>query len=282
MARPLHIACLQTRPRPDFAAALEEAIGLAEKAVRLGATFLMLPEYCGGLRTEGSMFAPPSAPEEDHPVLNGLRDFARQNDIWMLVGSLAVPGHDDKILNRGFVLDGAGAIRSRYDKIHLFDIQLSDTEVYRESARVASGAQARLVKTPTARIGHTICYDLRFPALYRDLAQSGAEILAVPAAFTKKTGEAHWHVLNRARAIENGAFVAAPCAIGPVEGGGASYGHSLIIDPWGTVLADGGEEPGIAHAVIDLDQVATTRSKIPSLEHDRPFQGTGLEGKDVA
>jgi predicted amidohydrolase len=268
--RPLRIACLQTRPRPDFASALTEAIDLAQSAIDGGAEFLALPEYCGGLKTVGAMFAPPAAREEEHPVLNGLRDFARANKVWMAVGSVAVPGADGRIFNRSFTLDDKGEIASRYDKIHMFDIQLSSDEVYRESARIAAGNQAVLAQTPFATIGQTICYDLRFPALYRDLAQAGAEILMVPAAFTKTTGEAHWHILNRARAIENGAFVVAPCAIGPVEGGGESYGHSLVINPWGEVLADGGTARGVVQATIDLDEVASTRAKSPSLG-DRNF-----------
>ncbi len=282
MARPLNIACLQTPPRPDFGSALGEALALADVAVGVGAELITLPEYCGGLKTEGPMLVPPSAPEDEHPVLLGLRNFAKARSVWMIVGSVAVPGPGDKIRNRGFVIDDAGRIRSRYDKIHLFDIQLSETEVYRESALVSGGTQAVLIDAPFARIGHTICYDLRFPDLYRDLAQAGAEILAVPAAFTKKTGEAHWHVLNRARAIENGAFVVAPCAIGPVDGGGESYGHSLIVNPWGEIIADGGTLPGVVHATIELDQVAVARAKIPSLAHDRPFASAGDDPRRVA
>lgn len=269
--RPLKVTCLQTRPMPDFSSAAKEALGLAEQAVSKGAQLLCLPEYCGGLKTEGSAFAPPAEPENDHPFLNDIRAFAEQSKVWFLVGSVAVPGPEDKVINRGFLIDDTGTIRGRYDKIHMFDIQLSETEIYRESAQVQAGAAACLHDTPWATIGHTICYDLRFPHLYRDLAKAGAEILAVPAAFTKRTGQAHWHVLNRARAIENGCFVISACAVGPVQGGGASYGHSLIIDPWGEVLADGGDQAGIAIAEIDLDAVAAARSKIPSLGNDNPY-----------
>ncbi|MCP4073477.1 MAG: carbon-nitrogen hydrolase family protein [Hyphomicrobiales bacterium] len=267
----VNIACLQTRPRPDFQSALEEALGLAEIAVKDGADIIALPEYCGGLKTEGAIITPPVAQENEHPVLKGLCEFAAAREVWIIVGSVAVPGSNGKILNRGFIINDKGSIASRYDKIHLFDIQLSETEVYQESARVCGGQQAVLSHTPFALIGYSICYDLRFPGLYRDLAQAGAEILVVPAAFTKKTGEAHWHVLNRARAIENGAFVVAPCAIGPIEGGGESYGHSLIVDPWGEILADGGTSPGVVQATIDPEQVALTRAKIPSLTHDRTY-----------
>ncbi|MGB0412235.1 MAG: nitrilase-related carbon-nitrogen hydrolase, partial [Pikeienuella sp.] len=199
------IACLQTRPMPDFASALDEALGLADQAVDAGAAFLLLPEYCGGLKSDGAALTPPVAAEGDHPVLQGLRDFAGARGVWIMVGSIAVQGAGGKIINRGYVLDASGAIVSRYDKIHMFDIQLSDTEVYRESATISPGDRAALVETPFGNIGHTICYDLRFPQLYRDLAQAGADILTAPAAFTKKTGEAHWHILNQARAVENGA-----------------------------------------------------------------------------
>lgn len=271
MSRPLEIACLQTRPMPDFASALEEAIPLANAAVQAGAKFLFLPEYCGGLKSEGAALMPPSAPETRHPVLAAMREFAAENRVWILLGSIAVDDAKGKILNRGYVIDDQGEICSRYDKIHMFDIQVSEAEVYRESAVVSPGNRAVVVDTPFGWIGYSICYDLRFPQLYRDLAQAGAEIICVPAAFVKKTGEAHWHVLNRARAIENGAFVISPCAIGPVPGGGEAYGHSLVVDPWGEVIADGGEKPGMVRAVVDLEKVGEARGRIPSLSHDRPF-----------
>ncbi len=286
MPQPLHIACLQTRPRPDFQSALSEAVALGDSAASAGAVLICLPEYCGGLKTEGVAIAAPAAPEEDHPVLAGLRAFAADRRVWMVIGSLAVSGVDvnGKIVNRGYVIDDRGTIRSRYDKIHMFDVTLADGEIYRESESVACGSSASLVDTPFGRLGHTICYDLRFPGLYRELAQAGADILLVPAAFTRRTGEAHWHVLNRARAIENGAFVVAPCAIGAIEGGGESYGHSLIVDPWGEVLADGGTMPGVVSATIDLDKVAETRARIPSLNHDRTYAsgGDADPGRSVA
>ena len=275
--RLLNIACLQTSPQPDFQSALDLAVSLAEEAITNGAEFIATPEYCGGLKTEGSTFAPPSAPEESHPVLSGLQTFAKNKNKFVLIGSIAIDGPDNKILNRSFVIDNQGNIVSRYDKIHLFDVNLSEQQSYRESASVHGGNNAVICQTPFAKMGQTVCYDLRFPNLYRELSQSGAEILFVPAAFTKKTGEAHWHVLNRARAIENGAFVVAPCAIGKVDGGGASYGHSLIINPWGEILADGGDQVGVISAVIDIDEVGIARQRIPSLCHDRSFALT----KDV-
>ena len=282
MPRLLNVACLQTRPMPDFSTALDEALGLADTAVKDGAECLFLPEYCGGLVTDGPALVPPVASEETHPVVEGLREFARGNNVWISVGSVAVPGPGQKILNRSLMVDPKGMIVSRYDKIHMFDIQLSETEVYQESAKVAAGDQAVLTSTPMAVFGHSICYDLRFPYLYRDLAHAGAEVLLIPAAFTKKTGEAHWHVLNQARAIENGAFVVAACAVGDVPGGGEAYGHSLIIAPWGEILADGGDRGGVAQAVIDLDEVAQARAKIPNLLHDRDFTILDTSRKDVA
>ncbi|MEM7179143.1 MAG: carbon-nitrogen hydrolase family protein [Pseudomonadota bacterium] len=279
MPRPITIACLQTRPMPDFETAVAEALGLAEQAVGQGAEFLALPEYCGGLVTEGAAIKAPAAEEGAHPVLAALAGFAAARGVWVMAGSVAVPGPGGTIMNRGVVINPQGAHVTHYDKIHMFDIQLSEAEVYRESDCVSPGSAASLVPTDFGMIGHTICYDLRFPGLYRDLAQAGAEILAVPAAFTRKTGEAHWHVLNRARAIENGCFVVAPCAHGAVPGGGEAYGHSLIIDPWGEVLADGGEGPGVAIATVDLDAVATARGRIPSLSHDRAYAPPGAPAK---
>jgi len=282
MTRSVNVACLQVRPQAKIPAALDAALEQAQAAVDGGAEMLALPEYCGGLKTEGSALVPPSAAEGGHLFLQGMCKFARANEVWIAIGSIAVPGPEGRIFNRGFTVDPSGQICSRYNKIHMFDIQLSETEVYRESALVCGGDQAIITDTPFAKLGHSICYDLRFPYLYRNLAQAGAEVMMVPAAFTKKTGEAHWHVLNRARAIENGAFVVAPCSVGTVEGGGECYGHSLIVDPWGTVLADGGVEPGVVATTIDLDQVAEARGKIPSLEHDRPFNLGEPAQRDVA
>lgn len=282
MTRQLNIACLQTRPKPDFDSAIAEAMALAERAVSVGAELVALPEYCGGLKTQGAAFAPPAASEAEHPVLLEMQRFAERHGVWVIVGSVAITGPGGKIYNCSFAIDDRGQIKSRYNKIHLFDIELSSGEVYRESALVAPGNEAVVFDTPFGRIGHSICYDLRFPDLYRQLAQAGAEILLVPAAFTKKTGEAHWHVLNKCRAIENAAFVIAPCAIGPVDGGGESYGHSLIVDPWGAVLADGGTLPGVVNATIDMDQVAVCRGRIPSLRHDRNYSLATLPDKALA
>jgi predicted amidohydrolase len=282
MTRILNVACLQTKPQPDFETALAEALALAETAVASGAELLCLPEYCGGLKTDGAAFAPPFAAEAEHPVLTGLRDFAAKRGVDILIGSIAVQGRGKKFNNRSYYIDRSGEIISRYDKIFLFDVNLSPTEVYRESDRVEPGNRAIVADTRFGRIGHSICYDLRFAQLYRDLAQAGAEILFCPAAFAVPTGRAHWHVLNRARAIENGAYMISPCAIGAVSGGGASYGHSLIVNPWGEIVADGGEIAGVSMAQIDLDLVAQTRARIASLTHDRKYAPTQADKRDVA
>ncbi len=273
MPHPVDIACIQTRPMPTFETAINEAMPLAEAAAE--ADILFLPEYCGGLASDGSALVPPAAPDPVHPVVLAFRDFAARRGVWVMLGSVAVEGPGGRIINRGFMLDDKGEVRGRYDKIHLFDVQLSETEIYRESARVIPGDRAVIHDTPIGRIGHTICYDLRFPQLFRALAKGGAEIIACPAAFTRRTGEKHWHVLNRARAIENTCFIVSPCAIGPIAGGGESYGHSLVIDPWGEVIADGGTTPGVVRARIDVEMAASARARIPSLDHDRAYSFAG-------
>ena len=282
MAPSVNIACLQTRPMPDMDAALSEALPLAQSAIDQGADVLFLPEYCGGLRTDGARVVPPADQESDHGFLATFQDFAAQNSIWTNLGSVAITGADGKIFNRGYMLDDAGAIRGRYDKVHLFDVTLDEDHVYRESDTVCAGQEAVIHETPFGNIGHAICYDLRFPALFRDLAQSGADILCCPAAFTKQTGMAHWHVLNRARAIENTRFMVSACAVGAVPGGGECYGHSLIVDPWGHVLADGGDTEGVVMAKIDLSIIPKSQGAIPSLEHDRPFTSSRKAGKEAA
>ena len=269
--REVRIGCVQTPALPTFDEAIEAACRLAGDAVAAGAELVCLPEYCGGLKSDKGVLKPPAAPEASHPVLEALRNFTRDAGVWMLIGSVAVDGPEGRLINRGFMVDDKGEIRARYDKIHLFDVDLSETERYRESAVINPGGQAVVTDTPWGRLGMSTCYDLRFPHLYRSLAHAGAEILAVPAAFMKVTGQAHWHVLNRARAIENGAVVVAPCAVGPVPGGGAVYGHSLIVSPWGEILAEGGDGVSTIVATVDMESVASVRRRVPSLRHDRPF-----------
>ena len=274
MARRLSIACLQTCPKATIGEAIDEALPIAEKAVEAGADILFLPEYCSGLVSEEGMLKPPAAPDEDHPMVSVFQQFAKRTEVAVSLGSVAVSAASEKIVNRAIMISADGKVISRYDKIHLFDVQISATEVYRESATVIAGNNASIINLDDFKLAHVICYDLRFPQLFRDLAQAGAEVIAVPAAFMKKTGEFHWHVLNRARAIENGCFIVAPCAVGEIPGGGESYGHSLIVNPWGEVLADSKEERGFIQARIDLDEVKDARTRIPSLSHDQNYKVT--------
>lgn len=271
MARTFVAACVQNTATPDISADLSVLLRLTETAAGRGATLIALPEYCAGLDVKNGDLHPVAPREGDHPVIPAMADAARRHRAHILIGSIGVTRPDGRIVNRSLMIDSRGQITARYDKIHLFDVDLGPGKVYRESATIAPGDEAVLAPAPLGLIGLTICYDLRFAALYRTLAQSGAEMLAVPAAFTRVTGEAHWHVLNRARAIETGSFVIAPCQYGTLAGGSQCYGHSLIVDPWGRVLADGGDDEGIVTAEIDLDQVAAARRRIPALRHDRPY-----------
>lgn len=262
--------------------AIAEAMPMAEAAVGAGAKIIFLPEYCGGLKSDGQRIRPPAAPEVSHPVLLAFRAFAAERNVWVNLGSIAVDGPQGRIINRGYMIDDEGRITGRYDKIHLFDVDLAEDAVYRESDTVEPGSRVVVHDTEFAKIGHTICYDLRFPGLFRDLAQAGAEIICCPSAFTKATGEAHWHVLNRARAIENTCYIVSACAVGPIPGGGESYGHSLVVSPWGEVLADGVDIPGVVHAQLDLDKVAETAARIPSLTHDRNYILKPVANRSVA
>src|SRR5688572_30242890 len=264
-------ACVQNCATPDVEADIAILAKLIDSAAAQGAEFIALPEYCAGLDTRDGMLHPFAVPESDHPVLPAMAALARAHKAWILVGSIGVKSAEGRIYNRGYMLSPEGAIAARYDKIHMFDVDLGDGHVYRESATIMAGKEAVLAPCIGGPIGLSICYDLRFADLYRMLAKAGAQMLAVPAAFTRITGKAHWHILNRARAIENGAYVIAPCQYGTLAGGSECYGHSLIIDPWGRVLADGGEAENVITAEIDLAEVAKTRARIPSLVHDRPF-----------
>ena len=267
------IACVQHCAGLDVAANLATLARLIESAVARGAELVCLPEYCAAYgMTDGRLDVGARA-EVEHEALARLSEQARRHRCWVLIGSIGVLAEDGRILNRGYLVDSDGAIRARYDKIHLFDVDLARGESYRESSTIRPGETAPVVATPFARLGLTICYDLRFPQLYRALAKAGADVLFVPAAFTRTTGQAHWHVLLRARAIETGAFVVAPSQCGEARDGRlARYGHSLIVDPWGEVLADGGEDEGVIAAELDLARVADARRMIPALRHDRVFE----------
>ena len=271
MAAPFKAACIQFSARADVATNLDTSLRLTRRAAEAGAKLVCLPEYFSGIATVGGRLVPAAFPEEKHPVIPAFAALARELGLWVLLGSLGVERPDGRIANRGYVIDPEGRVTARYDKIHLFDVDLEAGKSYRESATIAPGSEAVVAETPWGGLGLSVCYDLRFPQLYRRLAKSGATMLAVPAAFTKITGEAHWHVLVRARAIENGAYVFAPCQNGTLEGGSECFGHSLIVDPWGRVLADGGEGEGVILADIDPEEVTRARQRIPALTHDRNF-----------
>ena len=266
------VACIQNCAGTETAPNLADCEALTREAGGAGAELILLPEYFTGLDIHGNILIPEAFAEEEHPALPLFGGLARELGAWMVLGSLAIKAGPERIYNRTYVLDPAGAAAARYDKIHLFDVDLAGGESYRESATIAPGAVVVVTDLPWGRLGLSVCYDLRFAKLYRALAQAGADFLSVPAAFTKTTGRAHWHVLLRARAIETGCYVFAPCQYGVHAGGRATYGHSLIIDPWGKVLADGGEDRGFIMADVDPAAVAKARSMIPALEHDRPFE----------
>ena len=242
-----------------------------EEANAGGAAILFTPEMSGLLDRDRERARPHLRSEAEDPVLAAVRKAAAANEIWVHLGSIALSGErdDGRLVNRGFLIDGEGRIRARYDKMHLFDVDLPTGESWRESASYAGGEKPVVAETPFGRLGMTICYDLRFPDLYRALTGAGASILSVPAAFTVPTGEAHWHILLRARAIEAGVFVVAAAQAGRHEDGRSTYGHSLIVGPWGDVLLDMGTEPGLAFADIDLAQVDEVRSRLPAIRHRR-------------
>jgi predicted amidohydrolase len=237
-----------------------------------GAEILFTPEMSGLLDRDVRRAGKNLRSEDEDQVLASCRDAARRNRIWLDLGSLAVLVEGDKIANRGFVIDREGNVRARYDKIHLFDVDLPTGESWRESAVYSHGQDAVLVSgTPVGKLGLTICYDLRFPGLFARIAEADADVIAVPAAFTVPTGRAHWHVLLRARAIEAGLFVVAAAQVGRHEDGRQTFGHSLVVDPWGEILLDMGEERGVGFADIDLSRILDVRSRIPALNHRRPI-----------
>ena len=244
-----------------------------EAAAAGGAAMLFTPEMSGLLDRDRERARPHLKDECSDLVLASVREAARTSGIWVHLGSLALTDErsDGRLVNRGFVIDAGGEVRARYDKIHLFDVDLPTGESWRESASYAGGERATAADTPLGRMGLSICYDLRFPDLYRALTDSGATLLSIPAAFTVPTGQAHWHVLLRARAIEAGVFVIAAAQAGRHEDGRETYGHSLAIDPWGKVLLDMGEEPGLGFAELDVAQVDEVRGRLPAIRHRRPI-----------
>jgi len=251
---------------------LDAAIRLIEQAKNAGAEYVLTPEMTNIFEIKRERLFATIAPEESDTTLAALRELARKLGIFLHVGSLAIKVLPEKAANRSFLIDRKGDILARYDKSHMFDVELGAGESYRESRNYRPGEIGVAADLPWGRLGLTICYDLRFPALYRALAEAGCSFLAIPSAFTKQTGEAHWHVLIRARAIENGAFVLAAAQGGKHENGRETFGHSLIVDPWGRILAEGGTEPGVLLAAIDPAEVTAARAKIPSLQHGRRFE----------
>jgi len=250
----------------------DAAAKLIGEAKTGGADYVLTPEMTNIIELSREKLFATIVPEENDPSLATFRELARALGIYVHVGSLAVKVSPDKAANRAFVIDRRGDIVARYDKIHMFDVDLANGERYRESRSYRAGDLAVVADLPWGRLGVTICYDLRFPALYRALAEAGASFLAIPSAFTKQTGEAHWHVLMRARAIENGCYVLAAAQGGRHENGRDTFGHSLVVDPWGRIIAEGGTEPGVVFADVDPAEVSAARAKVPSLQHGRRFE----------
>jgi predicted amidohydrolase len=265
-------ALIQMRSGRTPSANVEAAVKLIAEAKAGGAGYVQTPEMTNILEAKRDALMAAIRPEHEDPSLAAFRDTARHHGLWLHVGSLALKVSPDRAVNRGFLIDPKGEIAVRYDKIHMFDVDLANGESYRESRNYAPGEHAVMASLPWGLLGMTICYDVRFPALYRALAEAGCTFLAVPSAFTQQTGEAHWHVLNRARAIENGCYVFAAAQGGSHENGRDTFGHSLIVDPWGRVLAEGGADPAVVMADIDLAAVAAARGRIPSLQHGRRFE----------
>jgi predicted amidohydrolase len=266
------VGLIQMRSGVAPHANIDMATRLIGEAKTGGADYVQTPEMTNILESSRERLFAAIVPEEQDASLATFRELARALQLTIHVGSLAIKASADKAVNRSFLIDRRGEIVARYDKIHMFDVDLKGGESYRESRSYRPGDLAVLTDLPWGRLGLTICYDLRFPALYRALAEAGATFLAIPSAFTRQTGEAHWHVLMRARAIENGSFVFAAAQGGEHENGRSTFGHSLVVDPWGRILAEGGTEPGVVFADIDPAEVSAARARIPSLQHGRRFE----------
>jgi deaminated glutathione amidase len=264
-------AMVQMRTSLSPEASFEQAESLIREARDKGADYVQTPEVSNLIQKNRKGLFELLAPEQEDLSLKAYRELARELNIHLHIGSLALRATPERAVNRSFLIAPNGSILASYDKIHMFDIELDGGESYRESANYQPGETAVMSDLPWGRIGLTICYDVRFPALYRALAEAGASFITVPSAFTVRTGEAHWHTLLRARAIENGCFVFAAAQAGKHESGRETYGHSLIVDPWGVVLAEGDVEPGIVMARIDPAKVESARKSIPSLQHGRRF-----------
>ncbi len=265
-------AMIQMRSGLDPAANVDAIIHMIGEAKAAGSDYVQTPEMTNIMEVKRERLFATIVEEATDTSLVTLRELARKLGIYVHIGSLAIRLTPERAANRSFLISPQGEIVARYDKIHMFDVDLANGESYRESRNYRPGEQAVLCDLPWGRLGLTICYDLRFPALYRALAEAGATMLAIPSAFTQQTGEAHWHALNRARAIENGCFVFAAAQGGKHATGRDTFGHSLIVDPWGRIIAEGGTEPGVVMAEIDLAEVSKARARIPSLQHGRRFE----------
>ena len=260
---------------------VQDACVLIRQAVAAGAQYVQTPEVTTLMELDRAQLFAAMQEETGNTALTTFTDIARDLKIWLHIGSMGIKLPTGQIANRSYLINPDGKIAARYDKIHMFDVDLGNGDVYRESESYAAGSSAVLADLPWGGLGMTICYDLRFPALHRALAQGGAKFIAVPAAFTRTTGEAHWHTLLRARAIEAQCFVFAAAQAGRHENGRETFGHSLIISPWGQVLAEGGSEPGIVIADIDVSILDTVRQRLPSLTHDRSFEIVRATGDDA-
>lgn len=265
------VACLQMQTGNDLAANLESVKSMTREAARNGAQFVLTPEYALMMDGSGRTMRERALEPDGAPALHELQALARECGVWLLAGSLTLRTEGERIANRSYLLDSNGRVVATYDKIHMFDCVLPDGRAIRESSAYLPGKHAVLAHTPWGKLGLTVCYDLRFPQLYRALARAGAWYLTVPSSFQRVTGKVHWHTLLKARAIENACFVLAPAMCGEHPGNRTTYGHTLVVDPWGEVLADGGEEPGIVYAQIDPGRVEQVRRMLPCLEHDREF-----------
>jgi len=264
-------ACVQMTSEREFEPNIRAAGDLIRRARDAGADLIMTPEITGMFEPKRDRHLAKATDEAANPALAAFRELARETGAWILVGSLAIKVEASRLANRSFLLGPDGVIAARYDKIHMFDVDLKNGESYRESALYRPGEAAVLAALPWGTLGMTVCYDLRFPYLYRALAQAGADFLSIPAAFTVPTGKAHWHVLQRARAIETGCFVFAPAQWGEHANGRKTYGHSLMVAPWGEILAEAEDGVGVIVAEIDPAKVLEARRQVPSLSHDRPF-----------
>ncbi|MBX3495647.1 MAG: carbon-nitrogen hydrolase family protein [Parvibaculum sp.] len=265
-------ALVQMRAGRDVAANIADVSGLVSEAAAQGADFVMTPEMTSLLETKSERLFANTFEEKDDPALAALRALAAAEKIWLLIGSLPVKISPQKLANRSFLIAPDGGVAARYDKIHMFDVDLEGGESYRESKNFEPGRAAVIADLPWGRLGMTVCYDLRFPQLYRALAQAGAGFLTAPAAFTRQTGEAHWHTLLKARAIETGCYVFAPAQGGKHECGRETFGHSLVVAPWGEIVAEAAHDaPCVVLAEIDTARIAEARGRVPSLGHDRDF-----------